>query len=119
MIKAVEIMFSIGQIDRATLFLEACVEFGVISLEDDINRIFFQQTTSKLFAEQIVLSLFCEHVGIPVMSLHDSELKAQGPFILIKMTTAFMLLLSRTNAIEEFPAVGPHKNIFVVRSCCL
>lgn len=33
--KVLEIMFSIGQIDRAALFLEACIEFGVMSLDDE------------------------------------------------------------------------------------
>ena len=33
-------MFSLGQFDRAVLFLQACLEFEVLPLDDAANRIF-------------------------------------------------------------------------------
>lgn len=39
-IKVMEMLFKLGQVDRALLLLESCIEFGLLSLDDDTNRIF-------------------------------------------------------------------------------
>ena len=39
-IKVMEMLFKLGQVDRAVLLLESCVEFGLMSLDDITNRIF-------------------------------------------------------------------------------
>lgn len=39
-VKVLELLFKLGQTDRAMLLLEACEEFGVLSMDDDVNSIF-------------------------------------------------------------------------------
>jgi len=45
-VKVMELLFKLGQIDRATLLLESCLEFGLLSLNDDVNRILFTTSLS-------------------------------------------------------------------------
>jgi len=40
--KVLEVMFSLGHVERAVLFLEACVEFDLISLSDDVNSTLYE-----------------------------------------------------------------------------
>lgn len=39
-IRVLQLMFGLGQTDRAVLFLEACFEFEALSPDDEANRIF-------------------------------------------------------------------------------
>jgi len=41
-VKVMELLFKLGQVDRATLLLESCIEFGLLSLNDDVNRNLFE-----------------------------------------------------------------------------
>ncbi|XP_047128065.1 WD repeat-containing protein 11 isoform X1 [Hydra vulgaris] len=41
-VRALELMFSVGRIDRALLFLEACFEFELLSEDDEVNSTFFE-----------------------------------------------------------------------------
>ena len=60
-IKVMEMLFKLGQVDRALLLLESCIEFGLLSLDDDTNRIFsFSLFTIFVCSQSLynVLSLF-------------------------------------------------------------
>lgn len=61
-IKVMEMLFKLGQIDRALLLLESCVEFGLLSLDDITNRIFsnsfFVFCSLKTLFGCIIFSIF-------------------------------------------------------------